>query len=407
VAVLEVSRQALRRMEIAESLPNEVPPPFTAVAAAVDGLPDPELLCAEERVAAMAAVMRQRNRLEAYLCDLAGAADAADDASILRAGSTSTLVAAATNQNPAFGSATVSRARALRELPEVAAAYREGLLSTAHVAVLCAEAHRVDDIDELEGQLVAVAACVDPRETRRLLTLLVDQSQPDGLDDAFRKNHEKRGVSLSRTPNGNWRIDGYLDEVAGRRLSDALATLTDRRQPGDDRSPKQRRADALGDLVAMAVANHKPLGVSQVSVLVDLDDLTRGELDDGSPLGPDLLFLVSCTAMLSVIFGRNTPDGFVPLAMGRAERFATPAQWKALIVRDRGCIRCGKPPRYCQAHHIIGWASGGETDLENLCLLCQRCHTQLHLGDYSIVMDHGLPVMTPQPSRAPPLCHHP
>ncbi|MBK9434533.1 MAG: HNH endonuclease [Micrococcales bacterium] len=41
------------------------------------------------------------------------------------------------------------------------------------------------------------------------------------------------------------------------------------------------------------------------------------------------------------------------------------------IARDRGCIRCGRSPRYCQAHHIVHWKNGGLTDLSNLVLMCR------------------------------------
>nr|WP_248783132.1 HNH endonuclease [Gordonia terrae] len=32
------------------------------------------------------------------------------------------------------------------------------------------------------------------------------------------------------------------------------------------------------------------------------------------------------------------------------------------------------------------WADGGPTDLDNGCLLCQRCHTQVHHHGWDIVM---------------------
>ncbi|MCU0278748.1 MAG: HNH endonuclease, partial [Candidatus Nanopelagicales bacterium] len=89
------------------------------------------------------------------------------------------------------------------------------------------------------------------------------------------------------------------------------------------------------------------------------------------------------------------------LALGRGKRGASAAQWTALTARDRGCIRCGKAPRYCHAHHIHHWRHGGVTDLENLVLLCSRCHHDLHFGTYTITISHGIPEITPT-TRAPP-----
>jgi hypothetical protein len=176
---------------------------------------------------------------------------------------------------------------------------------------------------------------------------------------------------------------------------------------GDTRTPTQARADALADLLAAARANTRPLGVSGLSILVDVEALPGGigsALDDGQPLGPATFDLWSCAAACAVIFGVKRNDTFVPLAMGRASRRATRWQWVALIARDHGCIRCGRSPRFCEAHHILHWRHGGLTDLSNLALLCNRCHHDLHDlhdGLYTITLDsHGIPVITS--TRAPP-----
>lgn len=75
MAVHQVSKAALRRIR----LPTATPAGFHTLDAAIDALPDPELLCAEERAAALAALARHRNRIDAYLSALAGAAERAGD----------------------------------------------------------------------------------------------------------------------------------------------------------------------------------------------------------------------------------------------------------------------------------------------------------------------------------------
>ena len=71
------------------------------------------------------------------------------------------------------------------------------------------------------------------------------------------------------------------------------------------------------------------------------------------------------------------------LDVGRATRTATPAQWKALVVRDRHCQApgCTQPPSRCQAHHIRHWTDGGTSDLDNVELLCWHHHRQRHIED--------------------------
>ncbi|MEI2641594.1 MAG: HNH endonuclease signature motif containing protein [Candidatus Nanopelagicales bacterium] len=104
---------------------------------------------------------------------------------------------------------------------------------------------------------------------------------------------------------------------------------------------------------------------------------------------------------MSVIFGLNRPKGFEPLHLTRTSRRASKAQWDALKARDKGCVRCGKPPRYTQAHHIIHWKDGGLTDITNLVLLCARCHHDLHLGYFNVTMgDDGIPILIQ--GRGPP-----
>jgi hypothetical protein len=41
---------------------------------------------------------------------------------------------------------------------------------------------------------------------------------------------------------------------------------------------------------------------------------------------------------------------------------------------------CSAPTWWCDTHHKIEWAFGGQTSLDNSALLCERHHTQVHHG---------------------------
>lgn len=69
------------------------------------------------------------------------------------------------------------------------------------------------------------------------------------------------------------------------------------------------------------------------------------------------------------------------LAHGRKRRLISPAQRRALAIRD-GCCQypgCDRTRRL-QAHHVVPWIAGGTTDLDNLVLLCGYHHAAVHEG---------------------------
>ena len=78
-----------------------------------------------------------------------------------------------------------------------------------------------------------------------------------------------------------------------------------------------------------------------------------------------------------------------PLDVGRASRVVTPAQHRALAVRDGGCVfpGCSRPLTWCEAHHLIHWLDGGPTDLANLILLCRAHHRAVHEGGWQLARD--------------------
>ncbi|MEZ5118444.1 MAG: DUF222 domain-containing protein [Candidatus Nanopelagicales bacterium] len=402
----DVSRAAHRRARIRASLPTTAPAGFDQINDDIDALPDPQHLCAEERAAALAATARLRNRLEAYLTGLAGAADVAGDSRVLGAGTSGSLVAIATNSPVAVGSGMVNTAQQLQDLPVVADAYAQGVISGLHVHQILTAAPHIDDFRPANNRRRShwPRPPMPVGGAPGVAAVAADADNPAHADLTIEQQRAKRSLRLSARANGMWAITGLLDEVDGAVLAETLAAFTRTPDTHDTTTPAQRRADALADMATAAAANHRPLGVSAVNILVDLDNLPAGDgacLTDGTPLGADSFDLLSCAAACTVIFGLNVKGSFVPLALGRSKRLASAAQWAALVARDRGCIRCGRAPRYCQAHHIHHWKNGGRTDLSNLALLCSRCHHDLHLGRYTITMDtHAIPVITH--TRGPP-----
>lgn len=105
---------------------------------------------------------------------------------------------------------------------------------------------------------------------------------------------------------------------------------------------------------------------------------TVGMAPHTGPMAPWLTALHSCDAQLTRVDVRR---GQV-LSLGRSTRVVSPGQRRALAARDGGCVArgCVQTPGACDAHHLIHWADGGRTDLDNLVLLCRYHHGRWHRG---------------------------
>ena len=77
-----------------------------------------------------------------------------------------------------------------------------------------------------------------------------------------------------------------------------------------------------------------------------------------------------------------------PLDVGRKQRTVSTPLKRALWSRDRGCTFPGcHRTRFVDGHHIVHWADGGDTSLDNTTLLCTYHHRLLHEGGFSVRRD--------------------
>ena len=75
-----------------------------------------------------------------------------------------------------------------------------------------------------------------------------------------------------------------------------------------------------------------------------------------------------------------------PVTESSKARVVSPKLRRLLERRDRHCCQfpgCGSTRRL-HAHHVIHWADGGPTELDNLILLCHFHHHVVHEGGWSI-----------------------
>ena len=65
---------------------------------------------------------------------------------------------------------------------------------------------------------------------------------------------------------------------------------------------------------------------------------------------------------------------------GRTRRAADRNQFISLVARDKGCVLCGSQWQTCESHHLMPSKppGKGDTDINNLALVCSSCHHRLH-----------------------------
>jgi HNH endonuclease len=106
-------------------------------------------------------------------------------------------------------------------------------------------------------------------------------------------------------------------------------------------------------------------------------------IDDGPALLHSTLQRIACDSRIRLSV--HAADGRT-LDLGRRRRRPSRALLTALWQRDRGCAMPGcDRHRFLHAHHVVSWAAGGHTDMDNLVLLCGEHHRRLHDGETSIV----------------------
>ncbi len=110
-------------------------------------------------------------------------------------------------------------------------------------------------------------------------------------------------------------------------------------------------------------------------------EIGRSHLEDGTRVPAETSRRLTCDA--GVVQVTAGTDGSV-LDVGRRTRTVPPAVRRALQVRDGGCRFPGCGLRFTEAHHLVHWADGGETTLDNLVLLCRFHHRRVHEDGFGV-----------------------
>src|SRR6266511_1953356 len=292
------------------------------------------------------------------------------------------------------GQAQVRAAAAVRQVPELATAYAAGQVSHAQVSVVAAVVPDIapEVLAAGAGKLLAEQASqLAPGPLRHAAIHIRDHFDPDAAERRARQRQEERWLSVARTFDGAVAVQGVLDPDGGELLLNTLTALMPPPVPHDPRSPAHRRADALLGLCRLA-ANQAPRAGGEkphVTVTVDWSTLQgsgTASLGSGVPITAETARRLACDAtIIPAVLGTAGE----PLDLGRAARLVSTAQRRALALRDQGCRfpGCDRPPQWTGAHHLMPWAHGGPTDLDNLVSICRWHHSAVHEGGWTLNLD--------------------
>lgn len=350
----------------------------------------------------------------------------------------------------------------LRRMPVATEVFSSGVMSEAALGLLCdAWADRIADVFARdEALLVGWVVDLPYPDAKVVVDTWVAHADPDRAERSPEDRFDQRRLHLSGLLDGMAKLDGVLDPEGATYVGEALRWLS-RRTEGDTRTAAQRRHDALVEMARFALAyRESPPGEKRqrpkVVVTADADALCGRDHDAGDDdagddqdsadgpdgaggaagageppapaptpvggasqstwrggwlgttiLGADDVRRLACDAGLHrlVVSGRSTLRDY-----GRQTRTISDSLFEALLVRDGGCRwpGCEVPPWFCDGHHALHWADLGETEPDNLALLCWYHHHLVHergwcieplgAGNFRLISPAGL-VVPMSPSR--------
>jgi hypothetical protein len=356
-----------------------------------------------ERVALLVAVV---NRANAELARTVRHADSTQAAEHDGLKSMQSWLRGHARLSAAEASRVVRSGRALEHLPAVAAAFAEGEVSAAQVAVIAgavtegnvtraaAQGVELAPFDQLWAQVAAEAPfdALGPTVKAYENALDPDGPEPDPT--------EGRRLSMVRHADGSGTGRFDLDPVGFEKVQAAIESIVQASRPkGDERARAQQNADALVQLCdnQLAAGSLPTLRTQKphVIVTIDAEDLTgtsttgtgAGRTGFGAAISAARARWPACDGIISrIVLG---PDG-LPLDVGRTQRVVPAHIRRAVEQRDGHCVfaGCDAPTHWCDVHHLVEWINGGATSLDNSGLVCERHHTKVHHG-FRIERDPG------------------
>jgi len=307
-------------------------------------------------------------------------------------------------------------------LPETAAAQARGDVGPEQIKIVrkilkkLPRHTRPDVAADAEAQMAAGAAQFRPEQLRTVGRRLLDTLHPDGELDERERNRQRGVVFGPQQPDGLSRISGWVTPQCRATMEPALhklgapgmcnpddaqpctcGTPTDAQIQADARSTAQRNHDAMEQVFRSTLSSGElgqhhglPVTVIVSTTLQDLHTAAGHGVTAGGTLVPvrDIIRWASDAYHYLCIFDQATEK---PLNLFRTKRCASDAQRIALHALHRGCTfpGCTAPAYLTEVHHLDEYATGGNTNIEDMTLACRPHHKLVKPGGWQTIKGEG------------------
>ena len=298
--------------------------------------------------------------------------------------------------------ALVKAERTLRAMPLTKARFLMGALSWGQVRAIASSVRSVDVHGRTEIDALVDKNAARSDEPEQLLSLVEDDVAQQRADLALAREDraiERSFLSVQPHLDGSATIYGEADAESAATILEALDSIADRPvDPDVDGAPSRarQRMDAFVRMSEMTLSgSHAGRPRPRLLATIDVDAFRA----DGRAPGARILASISGRSARVTAIAAQTMlcdatvqpivfDGTRPIAVGDATSPINAKLRTALAARDGGCRfpGCGAPVAWCDAHHIRARLDDGPTEIDNLLLLCRRCHRTVHRFRWRISM---------------------
>ena len=269
-----------------------------------------------------------------------------------------------------------------------------GAITYEQAAIISNAADRLDDKDVADLQTTVLPHAVgglDPVRFRHFVKAVADAIDKKTVDGDAGRAHRARFLTLGPDRDGSASLQGRLELDLSAYLRALLDAKMGAPAKDDERTPGQRRHDALKDVCREMLEGTVKLPKRRGRAVRPILSATAEKWETG--VGPAVL--LNNRVPIDLETAREMAAGIAPTELEKprnenpnARAFA-PGQRDVIEFGSGYCDwpgGCGEPAEWSETNHKVRYADGGPTVVENGETLC-RFHNQLLEKGWCTVVD--------------------